>query len=409
MVTQTVVVRYETEKVKSAKGWVLIYGRRKVGKTFLVRNHIDHDLYMLVKRGGGALIDGGPLASTDDYHQVMEMVSKGLVEGKTVVVDEFHRLPEEFIESLQMVYPKGKLYLLGSSMHVARELMSKNSPLLGLLSEVKISLLSPVDILSALSENMSVEDAITLGPYLRDPWAIKHLDSSPERTIRSILEYSRNAIPALMGEVFLDEDRFLSDVYEAIVRSIASGRNTLKEVSDQLFSRGLIDANDPSRIRPYVKNMERMDIIEMVPFFNRRGYHYSIRPKIMELYYYLEERYGLESEEDAVIRAVIEDRVPIHVESFLGELMADLLGGVNRYHVTKDFDIDILITKRNTPIFVGEVKWKKKVGKGEVFKFLNRVQDYSCPKAIISKTPIETEDVDIYTPERILAMVRDRN
>ena len=74
MVTLLTVPRKEVEKVRSAKGWLLIYGRRKVGKTFLVRNFIDHDIYILVKRGGGALITGGPLKRTDDYSQVEEIV-----------------------------------------------------------------------------------------------------------------------------------------------------------------------------------------------------------------------------------------------------------------------------------------------------------------------------------------------
>ena len=128
MVTLITVPRKEVKSVRDSKGWTLIYGRRKVGKTYLVRNFIKHDLYILVKRGGGALITGGPLKRTEDYDQVTEIVINELKNNKTVVVDEFQRLPGDFMDSLQMCYPKGKLSLLGSSMHVAREITSRKSP-----------------------------------------------------------------------------------------------------------------------------------------------------------------------------------------------------------------------------------------------------------------------------------------
>ena len=198
----------------------------------------------MVKRGGGALFVGGPLKRTDDYSQVIDIVVNALENGKIVVVDEFQRLPTEFIETLQMYYPKGKLILMGSSMHVASELTSTKSPLLGLLSEIKLSMLSPVDIFKALSKVIGPENALALSPYLRDPWALKYLNRTPEKTISSVLEYSRNAIPALIGETFLAEDRFLSEVYEGVIRSIANGKNTLKKASDQLYSKKLIKANN---------------------------------------------------------------------------------------------------------------------------------------------------------------------
>jgi hypothetical protein len=212
-------------------------------------------------------------------------------------------------------------------MQVSRDLLSRKSPLLGLLSEVRLSLLSPVDILLALSKETSAEDAITLAPYLRDPWTLRFLEKDPQRTVLDIMEYSRMAIPALIGEIFLEEDRFMSEVYEAIIRSVADGRNTLKEVADRLFSMKLIRSADPSSVRPYVKIMEDMDLIERIPVFDGRGNHYAIRSKVMDLYYCLDEKYGPEAENPDFVRDVYRDRMPFHVQFFLGELMAEILGG----------------------------------------------------------------------------------
>ncbi|WP_282099496.1 hypothetical protein [Saccharolobus caldissimus] len=33
------------QRPKNLEGWTLIYGRRKVGKSFLVRKYINYDLY----------------------------------------------------------------------------------------------------------------------------------------------------------------------------------------------------------------------------------------------------------------------------------------------------------------------------------------------------------------------------
>jgi AAA+ ATPase superfamily predicted ATPase len=405
MVTLITVPRKDVKKVKKLKGWILIYGRRKVGKTFLVRNFIKSDVYVLVKRGGGALITGEPLKRTNDYNQVTEIVINELKNDKVVVVDEFQRLPEDFIDSLQMCYPNGKLILLGSSMHVAKEITSKKSPLLGLLSEIKLSVLSPTDIFTSLSKEIGPEDALALSPYLRDPWALRYLDRTPEKTISNVIEFSKNAIPALIGETFMAEDRYLSEVYEGILRSISNGKNTLKKVSDQLMSKRLIKANDPSLVRPYVRIMEDMDLIERIPLYEKRGNYYSVKSKIMELYYYLDEKYDIEADRPSLIKEVFSERAPMHIQFFLGELMAEHLDGTFRYQMTKDFDIDIIVTKRKKPIFVGEVKWRRKVSKNDVNRFITNTEKFRCKKALISLVPVQTEEIEVLTPKDLLKMI----
>ncbi len=407
MVTVTTVTRHETERLVASKDWTLLYGRRKVGKTFLVRNFVRHDLYALIKRGGGAFFEGGALKSTNDYGQAVELIVGALDTGMTVAVDEFQRLPEDFLERVQMSHPKGRLILLGSSMHVARDLLSRKSPLLGLLTEVRLSLISPVDIFTWLSERVGPEDALALAPYLRDPWALRFLGDSPGRALASILESSRSAIPALVGETFQEEDRLLTEVYEGIVRAIASGRTTLKEVSDQLHSRKLIDANDPSRVRPYVKIMEDMDLIERVPLFDGRGNYYAIKSKVMDLYYYLEEKYGIESERPGLVAEVIRERMPLHVQSFTGELMAEISGETYRYHMAADEEIDFVLTDRGRPTMVGEVKWTKNVRREDAARFLRSVEGFDCPKVLVSKAPFEMDGLIAYTPKDLAKMAKD--
>jgi hypothetical protein len=89
----------------------------------------------------------------------------------------------------------------------------------------------------------------------------------------------------------------------------------------------------------------------------------------------------------------------------LGELLAELLDGTFRYNMTKDFDIDIIITKRRKPIFVGEVKWKRSVKKSDIRKFITNTEKFHCRKALVSRIPVETEEIEVLTPGDLLKII----
>ncbi len=52
-----VIYRDEADEIKKIKGWILIYGRRKVGKTFLIKNFLDYDVFFRVNRDGSILAE----------------------------------------------------------------------------------------------------------------------------------------------------------------------------------------------------------------------------------------------------------------------------------------------------------------------------------------------------------------
>ena len=75
------------EEINSGR-WVLVYGRRKTGKTFIVSNFIKHDSFYFIKR------DRTVISKKDwrtiNYDTMMELMRRDLSEGKTVVIYEFH-------------------------------------------------------------------------------------------------------------------------------------------------------------------------------------------------------------------------------------------------------------------------------------------------------------------------------
>ena len=150
MVVTTQIQRYEADIALKGKH-ILIYGRRKVGKTFLVKNYLSHDIYVLAKRGGGFYLENAPLRTIDSYDQFTDMLKGWLKEGKTVAIDEIQRMPMGFFEAFQHYPDKGRVILTGSSFHIVKDIISQSSPILGLVGDLKLSLISPIIARIALS------------------------------------------------------------------------------------------------------------------------------------------------------------------------------------------------------------------------------------------------------------------
>jgi len=123
--------------------WRLIYGRRKVGKTYLVTKCINFDEYYLISRTLSVLHENNELSLDEGVNKVI----LSLKEGKTVVLDEFQRLPENYLDLLSTVYPKGTLILLASSLRVINKVIGSNSPLLGQVTPYKMGIIKYSDTL----------------------------------------------------------------------------------------------------------------------------------------------------------------------------------------------------------------------------------------------------------------------
>ena len=401
--------RAETQIAKRIGKHLLIYGRRKVGKTYMVKNFLEHDIYLFVRRGGGIYVEGFGPTNIDSYEQFLGLLRAWLREGKRVVLDEFQRLPEGFIETLQTSELGGQLILTGSSLHIVKDVISPRSPLLGLFSEVRVSLIRPLDILEGLMAHVQPQTAFELSPYLRDPWTIPYFRGE-STSIGDILQTSKESIRALIGEVFLEEDKGLSAVYEGIIRSLATGKRGFGEISDSLYSRKVIDKPDPHGVRPYFNNMEAMDLVKRVPIFAKKEFRYLITSPIMELGFMLDEKYNFFQQDLSTekIAEVAKSALPFHVERFCGEMFAQVYDGVYNYFYSRDFDIDFIISRGKKVVASGEVKWTGRPTEGDVAKFLERTKHLSGEKIFFSKKQVDDPMVISLTPSNVLGWVKKR-
>ena len=87
-----VVKRKEEEMLKNLRGWVLVYGRRKTGKTFMLRKIFPHSNYFVVTRSGDiAVLDGNGFSYTS-IPEAIKRIGRLLKEKRIVILDEFQRL-----------------------------------------------------------------------------------------------------------------------------------------------------------------------------------------------------------------------------------------------------------------------------------------------------------------------------
>ncbi|MFZ3169101.1 MAG: AAA family ATPase [Candidatus Methanoperedens sp.] len=406
-----IIYRDESDEIKKLNGWILIYGRRKVGKTFLIKNFLDYDVFFRVNRDGSILAEKFVISTINNMDDFSRAVSELLLADKKVVIDEFQRLPESVIERISTLHPKGKVILSGSSMRVIKKLFGSKSPLLGLAMQYKLGLIRPVNILRELSKKMDAMQAIELAPYLADAWTIPFFtkESDSEKVIYDLLKYSKFTIPSLVGEIFTEEEREFTKVYEAILRLIGAGELDYKNIASILAGRKVIERADSSLIIPYIKNMEGMGLVDPLPIFSSKKKMYRLSSPVMEVFFYLADRYGFEDREVSFeeARPTIEKLRNFAVQNFIGDLFASAYHGKKEYYVTPSKELDFIITVRNKAVIIGEVKWGK-YDSNDLKKFVEKTTFIKAEKIFITKNKNETkiDNVKIMDLDDILAMVK---
>lgn len=376
------VVRKEVNEIGATRGWVILYGRRKTGKTFLLRNFLEYDAYLFIRRDGSIRSEGIDIR---EPRQLVENVGKLLTVNKTVVIDEFQRLPENVLEDLTKFHPHGKLVLSGSSLRIVKKIFEPGSPLLGFFTPIKMSLIDPVDILRSLCKLYEPAVAIELAAYLRDPWLIPLYGG--EDISRFLYKYTCkywHTVRALIGEIFTEEERTLTRTYEAILRLIGAGIWKPNEIANILYTRGIIKEPGATSISGYLKNMIDMDLLNAIRIFHSKRKMYRLKSPIMEMFYYLESRYDVTERNVgfAEVKPTIERLIRIAVERYISDLLATITGGRAEYLLEPE--VDIIITSRNIPKIIAEVKWGR-YSRKDIIKFLQKTQHLPGKKIFVTK------------------------
>ncbi len=362
-----IIERPEADKINKIRKWVLVYGRRKTGKTFLVREFVKYDEYFFVKRNR-TILDKD---NNEITVKTLKEIIKRTLGQKTIVIDEFHRLGEDFLDFLHYLNGKGKLILISSTLWLARKFFEKNSPLLGLIAEFPIGLIELTDTLKKI-KTIAVKDKKTiveLAVLAREPIILPFIENKVE--LAEIILYYKNAIPALVGEIFKEEEKELSPIYEGILRAVATGKRISSEISSALFARELIQKDDPSIIQQYLSNLVKFGILKKIRIYGKKNrFVYEHTSPLFWLYFYADEKYNIGERKlsSKEITLIINEVMPKIIESTIRGWLAKIYGLQEAIGEIKGKDIDICLLRFKKPYLAAEVKWKKNINKTDIKK-----------------------------------------
>lgn len=365
-----IIYRKEIKTLKSYKNWIFIFGRRKTGKSFLVKNFSNWDEYFFVKRDKTILPEKESAVS---YETFLNILKRELNQDKTIVVDEFHRLGDDFLDFIHSLKKSGKLILISSTLFLSKELLGKRSPILGLFSEMPVRIIGLEDSLKALNKmDLTKKELVENAILLREPITINSFDINKRaRNIFSkVILSNLNTIPSLVGEIFLEEEKTLSAIYEGVLRAIANGKLISTKIADYLFSRKLIANNDASIVQQYLKNLVSFGLIKKIKIYNKNKFIYKHTSPLIKLFYYADEKYNISEREitEEEMGRIVQEVMPRLVEDNIREFFAQKFGLSEAIIESKDYDIDACLLKFNKPEIVIEIKWKERIDEDEARK-----------------------------------------
>jgi hypothetical protein len=405
------IIRFkDLESWKNIGKWVLVYGRRKTGKSYFVKNNVKWDKYYFVGRSGDIFVDDEKIS----YETFIREVVQSLENEKTIVIDEIQRLPEEFFDRLHNIGVKGRLIAITSTIWLTKELLGKRSPMLGLFSEFRMDIIDERDILLNLHDRIKdPKELIEYAVFLREPWLIP-LWEETESFFDALPFNVKITVPALIGEIFTEEERQYSRIYDAILKAIANGKRISTEIASYLYSLRLIPAEDPSLVHPFLKILQNIGLIEKIKIYEKNKYYYRISSPIVDYYYYLDAKYGISEREVQSLQAkkVLEIKMPHYVEQFIMNLLSKIFGLWPEKIIEKNHEIDIALVDFKKLKAVVEVKWRKNIT-NEVLKEVERkLEKYNCRKILIvpnkEELPSSSEKLEIWDVKKILEIIQGK-
>ena len=387
---------------------VLVYGRRKVGKSFFVKRFTRWDVYFHVKRSGGILeLDS---LREIDYNYLKDYILKE--KDKRIVVDEFHRLPEDFLDFLQAYAHDLNLVLITSTLWLSRRILGEDSPILGLFEEFRMNIVDERDAIMFLKNRVKGKELIDTAVYIREPWIIPLLKESVYKDIPRILVEQKNTVERLIGEIFREEERELKKTYLAIMEAVANGKRKSTEISSFLYSRRILEKDDASLIQSYLTTLCNIGVLERVNVVNKKYWYYQHVSPIIDLYFYLDSKYGFSEIDipEEEVEKVFLAKLPLHVEQFFRNLLSKLFGLKKGMAVEKEYDVDIVLQSFRKISLVAEVKWKKSVSRQEVRRLEERFQKYRGARKILivpeeNVPEIEPEEIEVWDSNRVVEEV----
>lgn len=378
------------------RGWLLVYGRRKTGKTFMTRLLAPWSLYLTITRDNAVVFE-----DTDGHTRVVEL-GKALGEAleylrreQVLVIDEFQRLPQRYWQLLANQHPRGRLILVASSLGIVSRVLDARSPLLGLVNPLRIDVISYSDVVASLYPRIGAQGALKWGILLREPWLAHHatIAGEPWEYLAVESHVLAQTVRGLLGEVFQEEERELTRLYEAVLRLLGAGYWSSSKLAGLLYSRGLLSSASTPIVTGILEKMSEMGLVAKTRLWKTRGarVYYRHRSPLLGVVFGLMEKWGVdELPPTPGWGSLVEAARSLYsreLQFTLGEMLSEHHRGVQSYSLLPrgEGDIDVLVLDRRSrkPLTLYEVKLGA-CGRPEARRALKLAEIAGVPRAGIA-------------------------
>lgn len=394
---------------------LVIYGRRRVGKSELLREatrDIPHVLYQATRVTAGLNLDAfktelartlGPddlLLSLGDWLGVLTWLARKAQEtpGLVVVLDEFPYLAEadpalpsiiqKFWDSGEPGKGRLNLVLCGSMIAHMEDLLAERNPLYGRKTLALDVTPLPVRDATQFFPDYSAEDKLmTYGIFGGIPFYLQLCDprvSLRENVVKLLLANTG----ALVDEPTVLLQSELRDIqrYASVLAAIADGCTKFGEIASRIDDRG-----DSKKLAPYLERLERMRLVQPVTSMDAspksRDKRYFIADSLMTFWHRFV-RPNLSSIAQGFGEEVWRLKITPHIEEFMGgRFEAICREHARRYSQEQlpspaqeigqiwaaDYDIDVAGKLLDGSMLFGECKWRRGlVGEDVLFALTER-------------------------------------
>ena len=376
----------------------VVYGRRRVGKTELIRQLIkplpNNKIYFyvdLVEKQG--ILDS--LSKTvleqlnetrrfSDFGDFLNFICDKSGDGFILVIDEFQRFLEvapQFITELQNYWDqklKNKkilLILVGSSIGMIQKITnSKAGALYGRATRIKISPFKYSDFRLMFKELTEEEKIITYAVFGGTPYyleKVKKVEGDINKKIYELLLKKGAELFEEPKNLLEYENVRIHAKYNSILQAASAGKENIKEIQD--FTG--IDANTmPAYIKRLDELLELLGRKDPILGKERLG-RYKLKDNFFSFWY----RYIFPNQTALNIGniKIVEEEIKENLNAYVGRIFEDICKDLLIQYINKDLDsynldfenigtwwnrtgeeIDIVAyNQKSRKILVGEVKW----------------------------------------------------
>lgn len=387
----------------------VIYGRRRIGKTELIKNFIQNKphIYMLCNKAGTAAnvsrfkqeiakLLNEPVIATGDLEEIFSYLVPKAKEKLVVVLDEFSYLVEkdDSVPSLfqavidEVLKEKNVMLIIcGSSISMMESLLGYKNPLYGRKTgHIKLDYLKFRYFKDFFPRNDIDENIRTYAILGGVPFYLDKFDPGI-----SALENAKKEILSKKGRLYEEVDFLLReemrepDVYKGILSAIAQGNAKVADIAN----RAGIKASDMDR---YLKTLIMLGIIRKeIPVTEKKSKRtlYTIDDNFFDFYSRFFEPYRSDIEMGEMRN--IEENISKNFNAYTGKKFENLIrkeaimrispfpisrtgkwwGFYRENGQKKELEIDIVALNEQThEILFCECKWQKNVNSEIIYQEL---------------------------------------